>query len=178
MAVDIKSNKSRGTGFPKSKILRTTEKKEKKMTKRNPGNKITPSPSLPVCRQGRQKGETEMVLQEQKKIEENEKFNKQIASRIKNARNLLGFTQEKTAKKAGISLAFLERIEKGISTVNIKTLVKIAKALNVDIPDLLPAKTKFSKNAGFKPLAKLFQNMSAGDKEITLKLARIICDSK
>ena len=46
-------------------------------------------------------------------------------------------TQEKIAEKLGISVKYISRIEMGIGTVNLVTLVKICKILDMDLDELL-----------------------------------------
>lgn len=50
-----------------------------------------------------------------------------IGERIKNARKEKNMTQEKLAEQIGVSIAFLSRIERGNSQVNIKRLSQIVK---------------------------------------------------
>ena len=63
-------------------------------------------------------------------------------------RNLLGATirarrtksdlsQEKLAEKAGLSTVFISRVERGIESPSVDSLVKIAKALDVKVRDLV-----------------------------------------
>jgi len=61
-----------------------------------------------------------------------------LAQNIKRLRKQLKLSQEELAKKAGITYSTLIKIESGKNdNPTIKTLLKIAKALNVKIDDLL-----------------------------------------
>jgi len=52
-------------------------------------------------------------------------------------RKLRKFTQEKLAEKAGLSVVFLSLLENGRRTASFNSLVRIAKALNVGLDDLV-----------------------------------------
>ena len=61
-----------------------------------------------------------------------------LTQNIKRLRKQLKLSQEELAKKAGITYSTLIKIESGKNdNPTIKTLLKIAKALNVKIDDLL-----------------------------------------
>ncbi len=57
--------------------------------------------------------------------------------RIRELRNLKGFSQAKLAVKAGMDPATLNRIEQGKGNPNLKTLEKLAETLGVSVVDLL-----------------------------------------
>lgn len=52
-------------------------------------------------------------------------------------REYRGFTQEVLADKAGISKPFLSQIENGARSPSLATAKKLAKALNLDVDDLV-----------------------------------------
>jgi DNA-binding XRE family transcriptional regulator len=60
-----------------------------------------------------------------------------LGKRIRALRAERGMTQETIARRAGLSRAYLARLEIGRHNPPILTLVKIAKALKVPIRDLL-----------------------------------------
>ena len=64
---------------------------------------------------------------------EQRRLGMQIAT-MRNAREL---TQEALARKAGISLGYLARLETGRQDPSLATLRKLAKALKVKLADLL-----------------------------------------
>lgn len=63
-------------------------------------------------------------------------FYKNLGKRIKNLRETAGLTQETLAEKAGISLDFLGKIEVSINKPGLRSLLKIANALNIEIKEL------------------------------------------
>lgn len=70
-----------------------------------------------------------------------DQFYKNLGKRIKYLRENLGLSQEKLAEKAGISLDFLGKIEVCINKPGIRSILKIANALNVSVSEL----TNFDK---------------------------------
>ncbi len=60
-----------------------------------------------------------------------------IGKRIYEARNQAGMKQETLSKKAGISQATMSNIENGVFNLRLKTLYKIAEALNVSVTWIL-----------------------------------------
>ena len=61
---------------------------------------------------------------------------KSIGKRIKILRENKGLTQEKLAEKTGLSLDFIGKIEVNINEPGLKSLIKIANALDVHIKEL------------------------------------------
>ncbi len=64
--------------------------------------------------------------------------NSKIGLNIKKLRNGKGYSLEKVARLADVSLNTVMRVESGVNkNPTIETLTKIAKALNVGVNDLL-----------------------------------------
>ena len=61
---------------------------------------------------------------------------KSIGKRIKFIRESKGLTQEKLAEKSGLSLDYIGKIEVNINRPGLKSLIKIAEALEVHISEL------------------------------------------
>ena len=59
-------------------------------------------------------------------------FYKKLGQNIKVLRMQAGLTQEKLAEKAGISLDYMGKIEVSINRPGLKTILKLATALNVE----------------------------------------------
>lgn len=62
-------------------------------------------------------------------------FYKLLGKRIKTLRENAYLTQEKLAEKAGISLDYLGKIEVSINKPGIKTILKLANALDIPIKE-------------------------------------------
>ena len=65
-----------------------------------------------------------------------ENFYKNLGIQIKKLREQAGLTQEQLAEKSKISLDFLGKIEVNINRPGLKSLIKIANALNIKVKDL------------------------------------------
>lgn len=63
-------------------------------------------------------------------------FYELLGKRIKYLREQANFTQEKLAEKAGISLDYLGKIEVNINKPGIKTILKLANALDLPVMNL------------------------------------------
>ncbi len=62
-------------------------------------------------------------------------FYKLLGKRIKTLRENAYLTQEKLAEKAGISLDYLGKIEVSINKPGIRTILKLANALDIPIKE-------------------------------------------
>ena len=60
-----------------------------------------------------------------------------FGKRVKERRQKLGYTQENFAEKRDVGTEFISRIERGIGVPSFETLIKLSKALNVPIDDLI-----------------------------------------
>ena len=69
-----------------------------------------------------------------------------IGIRIKNTRMEQRLTQEELADKIDVSVAFLSRVERGHSKINLKRLTQIAEILNVSPGYLLTGSNIASKD--------------------------------
>jgi transcriptional regulator with XRE-family HTH domain len=64
-------------------------------------------------------------------------INKEVGFNIRKIREDKGLSQEKLAELADLHRAYIGQIERGEKNIGLKNLEKIAKALGVDIKDLL-----------------------------------------
>jgi len=60
-----------------------------------------------------------------------------LGDNLRANRKLRKLTQERLAEKAGLSVVFLSLLENGRRTASFDSLVKLAKALNVGLEDLV-----------------------------------------
>lgn len=65
-----------------------------------------------------------------------ENFYKKLGTRIKYLRENANLTQEQLADKAQVSLNFLGKIEININKPGLRSLIKIANALNIEVKNL------------------------------------------
>jgi transcriptional regulator with XRE-family HTH domain len=60
-----------------------------------------------------------------------------LGESVRSKRNKAKFSQEKLAERAALSTVFISRVERGKESPSVDSLVKIAKALNVRVSDLV-----------------------------------------
>ena len=60
-----------------------------------------------------------------------------FGERLRNRRNVLGFTQEFVSDKAGITLRFYQMLERGEKSVSLDTLISLSRALTISTDYLL-----------------------------------------
>ena len=60
-----------------------------------------------------------------------------LGETIRARRTESDLSQEKLAEKAGLSTVFISRVERGIESPSVDSLVKIAKALEVRVQNLV-----------------------------------------
>jgi len=62
---------------------------------------------------------------------------KELGSRIRAAREAAGFTQEAVAARCGIDYKRYQRLEQGAVNTTIRTLLRVARAMDMDFWGLL-----------------------------------------
>ena len=67
----------------------------------------------------------------------NQKHRHLLGDTIRTKRKKAGFSQEKLAEKADLSTVFISRIERGVESPSVDSLVKIARALGNRVHDLV-----------------------------------------
>jgi len=60
-----------------------------------------------------------------------------LGDNLRDYRKRANLTQEKLAEKAGLSVVFVSLLENGWRTASMDSLLRIAKALNVELSDLV-----------------------------------------
>jgi transcriptional regulator with XRE-family HTH domain len=97
--------------------------------------------------------------------DDKEKLRKALSANIKRYRAKLGFSQEKLAETVGLSDQTINDIEGCRTWVSDKTIVKIARALNVEAYQLLFPQTEAEKLFPVKVPADILQNLKEIIKE-------------
>lgn len=67
----------------------------------------------------------------------NQKHRRLLGETLRSKRKDAGFSQEKLAEKADLSVVFISRIECGKESPSLDNLVKLAKALGIHVRDLV-----------------------------------------
>ena len=66
-----------------------------------------------------------------------QKHRRLLGETLRGKRKDAGFSQEKLAERADLSTVFISRIERGIESPTVDNLLKVAKALRVQVRDLV-----------------------------------------
>ena len=100
-----------------------------------------------------------------------------IGSRIRYFRKLKGWSQETLALQADMNPAFLGHLERGLKSPTVKTLEKIASALDISMAELFaePQPVSDEKDALLAKLHDLLQGLSVDNlNKITIILQNIL----
>ena len=100
-----------------------------------------------------------------------------IGQRIKQARLAKNMTQEDLAEKIDISVAFLSRVERGNSHINLKRLNQLCGLLDVSEGYLLNGASSNSINYLNKEFSELLEKCSPDKQKLIYNVAKVIADS-
>lgn len=95
-----------------------------------------------------------------------------IGRRIANIRKKRGFTQEKLAELANISIQFLSDIENDKKSMTITTVKNLAKCLNVSTDYII-----FGKSNSEQSIQSMLSTLSSKEKEHAEKLLTVFIES-
>ena len=99
-----------------------------------------------------------------------------IGERLKKARKECHMTQEQLAEKIDVSIAFLSRIERGSSQINLKRLSQICEILDVTEGDILNGSSSKSIKYLDLEFANLLKNCSSEDQRLIYDIAKVIAN--
>lgn len=97
-----------------------------------------------------------------------------FGARIKEIRENNGFSQEQLAELVNMESRHISRIETGKSFTTMENIVKIAKALNVDIKVLFDFNHKQDKDVLIEEINKYILNANNEQIELIYKLVHLI----
>lgn len=100
-----------------------------------------------------------------------------IGRRIKEARHKLGLTQEELGERARLHYSYIGQVERGNKIPSLKTLKKIAQALNIKLEVLLedaPEKEISPQHLLAQELMATVKNSSPDDIKMYIRIIRQI----
>lgn len=100
-----------------------------------------------------------------------------IGSRIKQARLAKNMTQEDLADQIDISVAFLSRVERGNSHINLKRLNQLCNLLDVSEGYLLNGASSNSENYLDKEFTDLIKSVSPDKQKLIYNVAKAIAET-
>ncbi|MFR2534254.1 MAG: helix-turn-helix domain-containing protein [Clostridia bacterium] len=101
-----------------------------------------------------------------------------IGERLKKARKAKKLTQEDLAEQLDVSIAFLSRIERGSSQVNLKRLTQICEILEISEGDILNGVSSKSNKYLDSEFADLLKNCSSEKQKLIYDVAKVIAGNK
>lgn len=101
-----------------------------------------------------------------------------IGQRIKQARLAKNYTQDELSEKIDVSVAFLSRVERGNSHINLKRLHQLCNLLDVSEGYILNGASSDSENYLTKEFNELLKSCSADKQRLIYKIAKIIAESE
>lgn len=97
-----------------------------------------------------------------------------IGERIKLARRSCRMTQETLAEKMGVSIAFLSRIERGSSQINLKRLSQICAILGTTEGEILNGVSSTSSSYLDSELSNILKDCSAEQIKLIYDIAKVV----
>jgi transcriptional regulator with XRE-family HTH domain len=100
-----------------------------------------------------------------------------IGLRIKNRRNSLKITQEKLSELADVDISYIGQIERGLRKPSLLVLIKVAKALDMELYELFIEEfesEKQIKDKDIKAILKIVNNLPENKKSSLAEIAKII----
>ena len=101
-----------------------------------------------------------------------------IGQRLKEARLAKNYTQEDLAEKIDISVAFLSRVERGNSHINLKRLNQICALLDVSEGYVLNGASSNQTNYLDKEFAELIKGCSPEKQKLIYNIAKTIAETE
>jgi len=99
-----------------------------------------------------------------------------IGERLKAARLSKNLTQEKLAEQLDVSVAFLSRVERGSSHVNLKRLNELCSLLDISEGYILSGTSEDSKTYLETDFKNLLKNCSPEKQKLIYKIAKTIIE--
>ncbi len=103
---------------------------------------------------------------------------KVIGQRIKEARNLKGWTQEKLSEEIDVTTVYISRVERGSAQLNLRRLVQIAEALNSSIEYFIVGAIPSSKNYLNRDLYEILLKCSPAKQRLIYNMAKIVAHAE
>lgn len=97
-----------------------------------------------------------------------------IGRRIREARIEQNFKQEELADKLNVSVAFMSRVERGTSRINLKRLTQIAEVLNVSPGYLLTGSNVKSKDYLKKDFSNILERCTPEQQRLIYKISELV----
>ena len=101
-----------------------------------------------------------------------------IGSRLKDARLRAHLTQQELAEKTNLSVAFISRVERGSSHINLKRLTQICEILGVSEGSILNGVSSNSNNYLTSEFNEILNSVSSDKQKLIYKIAKVISEEE
>lgn len=101
-----------------------------------------------------------------------------IGQRLKKARIKKNITQEILAEKIDVSVAFISRVERGLSHFNLKRLGEVCSILGVSEGEILNGTSSTSKQYLISEFNEVMEKCTPEQQRLILKIAKTIIDEQ
>ena len=107
---------------------------------------------------------------------------KRLGGRIRQVRLDRGLTQAELAELADVSTPYDSHVERGVKTISLNTLTRVAESLDTTLDSLLLGQQVSDQNAYGTEVAALLEDCSPAQRqtlyEITQAVKKIICEKR
>ena len=103
-------------------------------------------------------------------------LDKMVGGRISERRRSAGWSQARLAERVNVSTETISRLETGATMPSLTRLAAIARALDVDLPDLFRRDDGDEHQRALKRLSVLMSDRTAREIELVTGLADLILD--
>lgn len=101
-----------------------------------------------------------------------------IGSRIKKARLEAGLTQQEMAEKTNLSIAFISRVERGSSHINLKRLSEFCSILDVSEGYILNGVSDSDDKYLYEEFNDILKKCSPEKQKLIYNLSKMIAESE
>lgn len=99
-----------------------------------------------------------------------------IGSRLRQARIKAGLTQQELAEKTNLSIAFISRIERGSSHINLKRLSEFCSILDVSEGYILNGVADSDENYLYNEFNEILKKCSPEKQKLIYKISKMIAE--
>ncbi len=92
-------------------------------------------------------------------MEVNEDFLKDIGNRLRDARQRKRYSQGDVADKMGVGTSQYGKLERGLVSPSLKTLVGVAKVLNISLDEIVFGEQQIEKNTSNSPFSQQIERL-------------------
>lgn len=101
-----------------------------------------------------------------------------IGSRLKQARLKAGLTQQEMAEKTNLSVAFISRVERGTSHINLKRLSEFCTILNISEGSILNGVSDNDDKYLYNEFNNILKQCSPEKQKLIYKLSKVIAENE